>query len=56
MGPADRAATRYVFAADDMSGLLRALGSAGSVPRASTDGTAAFCTGPDGHGFLFVRG
>ena len=54
-GPADRAATRTVFATADPEGLLRRLRDAGLSPSASRDGTAAYCAGPDGHGFLFVR-
>jgi len=53
-GPADRAATRFVFAVDDLEGLLRALRAAGFEPRASNNGSAAYCGGPDGHGFLFL--
>ncbi|MGU3465790.1 VOC family protein [Methylobacterium sp. C33D] len=55
-GPADRASTRYVFAAADPLALSQRLRESGRTPRAATDGTAAYCAGPDGHGFLFVRG
>jgi catechol 2,3-dioxygenase-like lactoylglutathione lyase family enzyme len=54
--PADRAATRYVFTAADPRALSRCLRESGRTPRTSADGTAAYCAGPDGHGFLFVRG
>ncbi|MET3480555.1 VOC family protein [Methylobacterium sp. 1973] len=54
-GPADRAATRYVFATADPQALSRRLRAAGRVPQASADGAAVYCAGPDGHGVLFVR-
>ncbi|SDM23153.1 Catechol 2,3-dioxygenase [Methylobacterium phyllostachyos] len=54
-GPADQASTRYVFSTADPEGLLRRLRDAGLSPRASADGTALSCAGPDSHGFLFVR-
>lgn len=54
-GPADRASTRFVFAVADMGSLLAALRQAGFASRASADGRAAYCAGPDGHGFLFVN-
>lgn len=54
-GPGDRATTRYVFSATDPWALSRALHGAGLAPRTSADGTAVYCAGPDGHGFLFVR-
>lgn len=54
-GTADRAATRFVFSAADPACLLRRLRDAGLAPRASADGTALYCAGPDGHGFLVVR-
>ena len=53
-GPADRAATRYVFSTADPKGLVRGLRDAGRSPQASTDGATFYCAGPDGHGFLFV--
>ncbi len=54
-GPGDRATTRFVFAVADMDGLIQALHGAGYAPRRSADGAAAYCAGPDGHGFLFLR-
>lgn len=54
-GPADRAATRFVFATADPQALSRRLRAAGRVPQASADGAAVYCAGPDGHGVLFVR-
>ncbi|MCJ2122231.1 VOC family protein [Methylobacterium sp. J-077] len=54
VGPADRTATRFVFAVDDLAGLLHALRAAGFAPRTSDDGSAVYCAGPDGHGFLFL--
>ncbi len=53
-GPADRASTRFIFAVDAMKGLLEPLGDYGLVPNVSRDRGAAFCKGPDGHGFLFL--
>ncbi|WP_267356421.1 MULTISPECIES: VOC family protein [unclassified Methylobacterium] len=53
-GPADRAATHTVFSTADQKGLVRRLGEAGLSPRASADGAAIYCAGPDGHGFLFL--
>ncbi|XYD07569.1 glyoxalase [Methylobacterium sp. NMS12] len=55
-GPADRASTRYVFSAADPRSLSRRLREGGRTPLTSADGAAAYCAGPDGHGFLFVRG
>ncbi|MGT2486969.1 hypothetical protein ACU4GA_15410 [Methylobacterium oryzae CBMB20] len=55
-GPADRASTRYVFSAADPQALSRRLRESGQTPLTSADGAAAYCAGPDGHGFLFVRG
>ncbi|SFM38353.1 VOC family protein [Methylobacterium pseudosasicola] len=54
-GPADRASTCFVFAVGNMDGLLKALREAGFTPRSSANGEAAYCSGPDGHGFLFVN-
>lgn len=54
-GPADRAATRFVFATADPQALSRRLRAAGRVPQASADGATVYCAGPDGHGVLFVR-
>ncbi len=54
-GAADRASTRFVFSVADMDGLLEALRVAGFARRSSVDGEAAYCVGPDGHGFLFVK-
>lgn len=54
-GPADRASTRTVVSTVDPEGLSRRLRDAGVSPTASGDGAAAYCAGPDGHGFLFVR-
>ncbi|MCJ2093320.1 VOC family protein [Methylobacterium sp. J-072] len=53
--PADCASTRFVFTVVNMDGLLQVLREAGFAPRASADGAAAYCAGPDGHGFLFVN-
>ncbi|MHB2209964.1 VOC family protein [Methylobacterium sp. CM6257] len=53
--PGDRATTRYVFSVADPHGLSRRLRDAGLAPQASADGTAVYCAGPNGHGFLFVR-
>lgn len=55
IGPADRAATRYVFSAADPLGLTRRLRASGLAPQTSADGLTVYCAGPDGHGFLFVR-
>lgn len=54
-GPADRAATRFVFAAKDLGELHEAMTAVGRGIRLSDDGTSAFCAGPDGHGFLILR-
>ncbi|MCJ2141092.1 VOC family protein [Methylobacterium sp. E-066] len=51
--PADCASTRFVFAVDDLEGVVLALRRVGFAPHASNDGSAAYCAGPDGHGFLF---
>ena len=55
-GPADRASTRSVFTAADPQSLSHRLRESGQTPLTSADGAAAYCAGPDGHGFLFVRG
>ena len=54
-GPADRASTRFIFAVDELEGLVWALRKAGLAPRASGDGSVAYCAGPDGHGFLLMN-
>jgi catechol 2,3-dioxygenase-like lactoylglutathione lyase family enzyme len=53
VGCRDRASTRFVFTVPDLPALADALRAAGSRPLVSTDGTAAYCAGPDGHGILF---
>ncbi|MGU3665566.1 VOC family protein [Methylobacterium sp. A49B] len=53
--PADRATTFYVFSVADPQGLSRRLREVGLMPRVSAEGAAVYCTGPDGHGFLFER-
>lgn len=55
VGPADRAATRYVFSAADPLDLTRRLRASGLAPQTSRDDLTVYCAGPDGHGFLFVR-
>lgn len=52
---ADRASTRFVFAASDLKQILAALSASGSVARVSRDGTTAYCTDPNGHGFLILQ-
>ena len=51
-----RASTRSVFTAADPQSLSHRLRESGQTPLTSADGAAAYCAGPDGHGFLFVRG
>lgn len=53
--PADRASTRFVCSVEDIDGLLEAVRVAGFACRSSLDGKAAYCVGPDNHGFLFVK-
>ena len=56
-GPADCVSTRFVFEADDPAALGEALAAGGFGPaRISGDGSACYVTGPDGHGFLILRG
>lgn len=50
-GPADRASTRFVVSADDPASLATSLQGA----RLSSDGSACYLPGPDGHGFLILR-
>lgn len=50
-GPADRASTRFVVSADDPASLATSLRGA----RLSSDGSACYGAGPDGHGFLILR-
>ncbi|WP_342107156.1 VOC family protein [Methylobacterium sp. SI9] len=54
-GPADQVSTRYVLSAGDPLALSQRLSDAGWAPRASADGAAVSCAGPDRHGFLFVQ-
>ena len=50
-GPGDRASTRFVVSADDPASLATSLRGA----RLSSDGSACYGAGPDGHGFLILR-
>ena len=50
-GPSDRASTRFVVSADDPAALAGSLRGA----RLSSDGSACYGTGPDGHGLLILR-
>ncbi|MEL6062814.1 MULTISPECIES: VOC family protein [unclassified Methylobacterium] len=52
--PADRASTRFIISTDTVDRLLGLLAPARVVSKITADGAAAFCTGPDGHGFLFL--
>jgi len=53
--PADRASTRYVFAAEGVAALARAVTARGFRATVSGDGRACYVTGPDGHGCLIVE-
>jgi catechol 2,3-dioxygenase-like lactoylglutathione lyase family enzyme len=53
--PADRATTRYIVSVADPLVLSRQLQEAGWPCQASADGALLYCSGPDGHGFLFTR-
>jgi catechol 2,3-dioxygenase-like lactoylglutathione lyase family enzyme len=54
-GPADRASTRFVFSVPQLETSVASLRAAGFDPGVASDGTAACCAGPDGHGFLLLR-
>ena len=54
-GPGDRATSRFVFAAKDLNGLIETPHAQDIGLQISADGMVAYCTGPDGHGFLFLR-
>ncbi|HEV7439707.1 MAG TPA: VOC family protein, partial [Methylobacterium sp.] len=53
-GPRDRATTRFVFAVDDVRALARRIRDGGYPAALAADGSLAYGTGPDGHGFLLV--
>ncbi|KAB1070423.1 VOC family protein [Methylobacterium planeticum] len=53
-GPRDRATTRFVFAVDDVPALAQRIRAAGYPAEAAPDGSVAYGSGPDGHGFLLV--
>ena len=54
-GPADLASTRFVFLGDDLTAIAKTLRGAGYAARLSSDGSACFVAGPDGHGILILR-
>jgi catechol 2,3-dioxygenase-like lactoylglutathione lyase family enzyme len=54
-GPADRASTRFVFDVTDLDSLLKMRHNTGHTLKIAADGRLAYCTGPDGHGFLILR-
>ncbi|HEV7439906.1 MAG TPA: VOC family protein, partial [Methylobacterium sp.] len=53
-GPRDRTTTRFVFAVDDVQALARRIREGGYPAALAEDGSLAYGTGPDGHGFLLV--
>lgn len=53
--PADRASTRFVFAAEDVAALAQALASRSFPATVSGDGHVCYVTGPDGHGCLIIE-
>ncbi|KAB1077612.1 VOC family protein [Methylobacterium soli] len=53
-GPRDAATTRFVFTAEDVPALVDRVRAAGYPATLSEDGSLAYGTGPDGHGFLLT--
>jgi len=54
-GPADCASTRFVFAVEDPAALAETIALSGFSVRITADETACYASGPDGHGFVFLR-